>query len=134
MVDYEIYFTSQRGIMTNISGLDFITILVSDLEATYKFYKEKLNLPDSTERQPNAHAFATRPCAFAIRQKLVDLKIEHPGQGILIWLRATDSTALYNELRAQSVPIVEDLRKSPFGMTFSFKDPNGYVISVHDGG
>ncbi len=120
--------------MTNISGLDFVTILVSDLEASYKFYKEKLNLPDSPEKQPNAHAFATRPCPFAIRQKPAGQKIENPGQGILLWLRAADATALYNDLKAQAVPIAEDLRKSPFGMTFSFKDPDGYIISVHDGG
>ncbi len=30
--------------------------------------------------------------------------------------------------------IVEELRQGPFGMTFSFKDPDGYVLTVHDGG
>ena len=30
--------------MTNISGPDFITLLVSDLEASHKFYKEKIGL------------------------------------------------------------------------------------------
>jgi hypothetical protein len=32
------------------------------------------------------------------------------------------------------VPIVKDLQESPFGMTFSFPDPDGHVLSVHDGG
>ena len=29
---------------------------------------------------------------------------------------------------------LNDLRKSPFGMTFAFKDHDGYVIAVHEGG
>jgi len=49
-------------------------------------------------------------------------------------LRTSDATSLHNELKERAVPIVEDLRKSPFGMTFSFKDPDGYIIAVHDGG
>jgi len=49
-------------------------------------------------------------------------------------LRASDSTALHEELKRRGVPIVEDLRTSPFGTTFSFKDPDGYVMTVHDGG
>ncbi len=120
--------------MTNISGLDFITLLVSNLETSYKFYKETLGLPDSSEKQPNAHAFSTKPCAFAIRQSPEGRKIENPGQGIIVWLRTADATALHDDLKKAGVPIVEGLRKSPFGMTFSFRDPDGYVLSVHDGG
>jgi len=120
--------------MPNISGPDFITILVSDLEASYNFYKEKCGLNESSEKQPNAHAFDTKPCGFAIRQLVDNRKIENPGQGIIIWWRTSDATALHNDLKARAVPIFEDLRKSPFGMTFSFKDPDGYIIAVHDGG
>ncbi len=120
--------------MTDISGLDFITLLVSDLETSYKFYKEKLGLPESSERQPNAHAFATKPCAFAIRQSADGRKMENPGQGIIVWLRTSDATALHDDLKQTGVPIVEGLRMSPFGMTFSFRDPDGYVLTVHDGG
>ena len=46
----------------------------------------------------------------------------------------SDATALYNDLKKREVPIVEDLRQGPFGMTFSFKDPDGYIMTVHDGG
>ena len=120
--------------MTDISGPDFITLLVSDLDASYKFYKEQLGLSESSEKQPNAHAFDTRPCPFAIRQSAERVKVQSPGQGIIIWLRTSDATALYNELKGRAVPIVDALRKSPFGMTFSFKDPDGYVMTVHDGG
>lgn len=120
--------------MTNVSGPDFITLLVSDLETSYKFYTEKLGLNESSEKLPNAHAFSTKPCGLAIRQSADGRKIDNPGQGIIVWLRTSDATALHNDMKKWGVPIVEDLRNSPFGMTFSFKDPDGYVIAVHDGG
>jgi predicted enzyme related to lactoylglutathione lyase len=120
--------------MNGISGPDFITILVSDLDSSYKFYKEKIGLIESTEKQPNAHAFSTKPCGFAIRQLAGNRKIENPGQGIIIWWFTSDATTLHNDLKARGVPIAEELRKSPFGMTFSFQDPDGYIMAVHDGG
>jgi hypothetical protein len=84
--------------MTNISGPDFITLLVSDLGASYNFYKEKIGLSESSEKRPNAHAFATRPCGLAIRQSPDRRKIDNPGQGIIIWLLTSDATALHNDL------------------------------------
>ena len=120
--------------MTNVLGPDFITLMVSNLETSYKFYREKIGLNESPEKQPNAYAFDTKPCGLAIRQSPDGYKVENPGQGIIIWLRATNATSLHDELRERAVPIVADLRKSPFGMTFSFKDPDGYVIAIHDGG
>lgn len=120
--------------MTDISGPDFITLLVGDLERSYKFYKEQIGLNESSEKRPNAHAFATKPCGLAIRQSPDTRKVENPGRGIIIWLRTSDAPSLHKELKERAVPIVEDLRKSPFGMTFSFKDPDGYIIAVHDGG
>ena len=120
--------------MTTISGPDFITLIVNDLEVSYNFYKEKIGLTESPEKRPNAYAFATKPCGFAIRQSSDTQKIDNPGQGIIIWLHTSDATTLHNELKKRGVLIVEDLRKGPFGMTFSFKDPDGYIMPVHDGG
>jgi predicted enzyme related to lactoylglutathione lyase len=120
--------------MSSISGVDFVTLLVSDLETSYDFYKGKLGLAESTEKQPNAHAFSMKPCGLAIRQAPDRRKLDNPGQGIIVWLRTADATALHLDLKQRGVRIVEELRKSPFGMTFSFEDPDGYVLAVHDGG
>ena len=121
--------------MTTIAGPDFITLLVSDLEKSYKFYKNQIGLRDSPEKQPNAYAFDTKPCGLAIRKASDGApKNENPGQGIVIFLRTSDATAVHAGLKERAVPIVEALRKSPFGMTFSFRDPDGYVMVVHDGG
>jgi predicted enzyme related to lactoylglutathione lyase len=119
--------------VTNIAGPDFITFLVSDLEASYRFYKEKIGLNESAEKRPNAHAFTTKPCGLAIRQS-DKRKPERPGEGIILWLRSSDASILHDELKGRGVPIVEELRQSPFGMTFSFRDPDGYILTVHDGG
>jgi catechol 2,3-dioxygenase-like lactoylglutathione lyase family enzyme len=71
--------------MANISGPDFITILVSDLKASYSFYKEKIGLPESAEKRRNAHAFQTKPCGFAIRQASDDRnKKSRPGNHPLV--------------------------------------------------
>ncbi len=115
-------------------GFDFITLLVNDLELSFKFYKEKIGLNESPEKQPNAHAFSTKPCAFAIRQAPERRTTANPNQGIIIWFRTSDATGLYNDLKNRGVIIADELRKTPFGMVFSFKDPDGYVITVHDAG
>lgn len=120
--------------MSGISGVDFITLLVSDLEASYEFYQGKLGLTESSEKRPNAHAFSMKPSGFAIRQAPDRRRLDNPGQGIIVWLRTPDATALHNDLKQRGIPIVEELRQSPFGMTFSFQDPDGYVLAVHDGG
>lgn len=120
--------------MPDISGPDFITLLVRDLEASHDFYKEKIGLPESSERHPNAYAFATEPCGLAIRRSADARTTANPGHGIIVWFRASDATSAYHRLKEHGVPIAEDLRKGPFGMTFSFRDPDGYVLTVHDGG
>jgi catechol 2,3-dioxygenase-like lactoylglutathione lyase family enzyme len=118
--------------MTEVSGPDFITLLVADLDASLRFYKDKIGLKASGEKLPHAHSFDTKPCGLAIRQS--SEKVAIPGQGVLIWLRTTDSAALCKTLKERAVPIVKDLQDGPFGKTFSFQDPDGHVLSVHDGG
>ena len=70
--------------MSAISGPDFITLLVRDLEASYNFYTAKLGLSESPEKRPNAHAFATQACGLAIRQSPDKRNMDNPGQGILM--------------------------------------------------
>ena len=120
--------------MAKISGIDFVTLLVSNLETSYHFYTEKVGLTASAERQPNAYAFSMKPSAFAIRQAPSEAKMNKPGQGIILWLKTTDAIALHGDFVKQGITIVEELRKGPFGMTFSFLDPDGYILAVHDGG
>jgi catechol 2,3-dioxygenase-like lactoylglutathione lyase family enzyme len=121
--------------MPHIKGPDFITLLVRDLESSHRFYAEILGFKPSPENRPNAVAFSAEPISFAIRKTSQDLNaISQLGEGIILWFKADDASAVCERLKAHGVPIVQDLADSPFGKTFTFRDPDGYLISVHDGG
>ena len=121
--------------MTNSMGPDFITLQVRDLEASRHFYSEIIGLKIAPEVRPNAVAFATQPIGFAIRKALMELDaIASPGYGVIVWFHTEDAAALLKLLKERSVPIVQDLADGPFGKMFTFRDPDGYLITVHDGG
>jgi predicted enzyme related to lactoylglutathione lyase len=121
--------------MSDVLGPDFITLLVRDLDASHEFYGEVLGLPESPEKRPNAVAFATKPCGFAIR-KAPDgsSRIPNPGQGIILWFRTADTASLNTRLKERGVPITSELTQGPFGKMLTVRDPDGYLITVHDGG
>ena len=121
--------------MPYLMGPDFITLQVRELEASRRFYAEVIGLKIAPENRPNAVAFATQPIGFAIRKSLVDLDaVPQLDHGIVLWFRTDDAAALHKHLKASGVPIAQDLADSPFGKTFTFRDPDGYLITVHDGG
>ncbi len=121
--------------MPDVIGPDFITLHVRNLEVSRRFYTEVLGFKPSSEVRPNAAAFATKPAGFAIRQAQIDLDaVAQLGHGVVVWFRTDDAAALHAQLLERDVPIVQGLADSPFGKTFTFRDPDGYLITVHDGG
>ncbi len=121
--------------MPSLQGPDFITLHVRDLEASRRFYAEVIGFPLSPEIRPNAVAFSTKPISFAIRKAQVDLDaVSQLGHGVILWFKADDAAAFHKLLTERSVTIVQSLTDSPFGKTFTFRDPDGYFITVHDGG
>jgi predicted enzyme related to lactoylglutathione lyase len=121
--------------MSNLSGPDFITLQVRDLEVSRHFYAEVMGFKASPEVQPNAVAFATQPIGFAIRKAQVDLDaVTQVGYGIILWFKVEDAAVLYEHLKVQGVLMAQELSKSPFGKMFTLRDPDGYAITVHDGG
>ncbi len=121
--------------MPDVIGPGFITLHVRDLGASRRFYGEVIGLKTSPEVRPNAVAFATKPSGFAIRQSQVDLDaVAQLGHGVIVWFRTDDAAALHAHLTEHGVPIVQELTDGPFGKTFTFRDPDGYLITVHDGG
>ena len=119
--------------MATISGPDFIALQVRDLAA--QFYSNIVGLPRAPQSPPDAVVFATIPIALAVRtpQPGVQLDAGQPGLGVALWLKADDSPAMLAQLQAHGVAIVRPLFASPFGQTFVFRDPDGYLITVHDG-
>jgi len=121
--------------MPTVKGPDFITLLVRDLETSRRFYADVIGFKSSPETRPNAVAFATEPIGFAIRKSQIDLDAAPElGQGVILWFRTDDAVALHNHLKENDVPITQDLADGPFGKMFTFRDPDGYLITVHDGG
>ncbi|MDR8410086.1 VOC family protein [Nonomuraea sp. 3-1Str] len=118
-----------------VTGVDFVALQVRDVEASAAFYEKHLGLERDPAGPPHAVVFATRPIPFAVREPLPGVDLDaapRPGLGVALWLKADDAQALRDELAAAGVPIVAEPVDGPFGRTFSFADPDGYVITVHD--
>ncbi len=62
----------------------------------------------------------------------LDAARPNPGIGVALWLHADDAQVLHDRLAADGVPIVVAPFDSPFGRTFTFSDPDGYAITIHD--
>lgn len=117
-----------------IIGPDFISLQVRDLERSAAFY-EQLGLTRAPAGPPHAVVFDTQPVAFAVRDVVpgVDLDASsQPGLGVGLWLLASDTQAIHDALVAAGTPITAAPVDGPFGRTFTFTDPDGYQITLHD--
>ncbi|MGN6325228.1 VOC family protein [Pseudolysinimonas sp.] len=120
-----------------VTGPDFISLQVRDLDASQAFYERYLGLVRSPAGPPHAVVFATAPIAFALRDLVAgtDLDaVDQPGIGVAVWLHATDVQAIHDALVADGHRIVAEPIDGPFGRTFTFADPDGYRITLHDRG
>ena len=118
-----------------VTGPDFISLQVSDLDASQAFYEQYLGLVRSQAGPPHAVVFETTPATFALRELLpgTDLtSVAQPGTGVAIWLHATDVQTIHDALVSDRHPIVSTPIDGPFGRTFTFSDPDGYHITLHD--
>ena len=116
-------------------GPDFISLQVRDLNAAAAFYEERVGLRRAPVSPPHAVVFATEPIAFAVRELLPDTDLDagRPGLGVAVWVKVDAAQALYDQLAADGAMIVTAPFDGPFGRTFAFADPDGYVITAHDG-
>ena len=119
------------------TGPDFISLQARDLDVSQTFYEQYLGLVRSPAGPPHAVVFGTKPIAFAVRDLApgVDLDaVAQPGIGAAIWLHATDTQAIHDSLVHDGVTITADPIDGPFGRTFTFADPDGYQVTLHDRG
>ncbi len=120
-----------------VTGPDFISLQVRDLAASHAFYEKYLGLRRSPAGPPHAVVFDTAPIAFALRDLApgTDLTgIAQPGVGVAVWLHATEVQQMHDDLAAAGHRIVTAPTDGPFGRTFTFADPDGYHVTVHDRG
>lgn len=117
------------------TGPDFISFQARDLGASQAFYEQYLGLAHSQAGPPHAVVFETKPIAFALREVVpgTDLSsVVQPGIGAAIWFHATDVQAIHDALVADGQTIVSAPIDGPFGRTFTFADPDGYHVTLHD--
>jgi predicted enzyme related to lactoylglutathione lyase len=123
---------TQDANMSAVTGPDFIALQVKDLRKSQSFYVEQLGLRAASFSPPGAVVFDTRPIPFAVREPFVDLSASSRlGWGVSLWLEADDAQGLHDRLSKAGVPIVQPLTRGPFGLQFSFSDPDGYVVTIH---
>ncbi|GAB3658591.1 VOC family protein [Nocardioides korecus] len=118
-----------------VTGPDFISLQASDLAASQAFYEQYLGLVRSPAGPPHAVVFETTPIAFALRDVLpgTDLaSLARPGIGAAIWMHATDVQDIHDALAGDGHAIVSAPVDGPFGRTFTFADPDGYHVTLHD--
>ncbi|MGO2541350.1 MAG: VOC family protein [Specibacter sp.] len=118
-----------------VIGPDFISLQVRDLERSAAFYEQQLGLVRAKAAPPHAVVFDTKPIPFAVREPLPGINldtIDQPGAGTAVWLRTTDAQQIHDGLAAAGTRIVSEPVEGPFGRTFTFADPDGYFITVHD--
>lgn len=118
-----------------VTGPDFVSLQTRDLSAAQAFYEQYLGLVRARTGPPHAVVFDTKPIAFALREIVpgTDLtSVAQPGIGAAIWLHATDVQAIHDALVADGHTIVTAPIDGPFGRTFTFADPDGYRITLHD--
>lgn len=121
----------------SVIGPDFISLQVSDLEGSAEFYQHYLGLVRSQAGPPHAVVFDTKPIAFALRDLMPGVELSRgtqPGLGVALWLYAPDAQDIHDKLAAAGVKITSAPIDGPFGRTFTFADPDGYLITLHSKG
>lgn len=113
--------------------LSFVSLQVSDLEASGKFYSEILGFKPVLKSPPDAIVFEQKNgAAFAIRKPMIELsKANLLGWGVAVWF-AIGNLDTFLEKNAGKIAIVKDIHPTPFGRILVVADPDGYAITLQE--
>ncbi|MFD1903865.1 VOC family protein [Paenibacillus rhizoplanae] len=122
----------------SVIGPDFISLQVSDLEGSAEFLSTlSWTRPFAGGPASCGGFFDTKPIAFALRDLMPGVELSRgtqPGLGVALWLYAPDTQDIHDKLAAAGVKITSAPIDGPFGRTFTFADPDGYLITLHSKG
>lgn len=116
------------------SGPDFVSFQVRDLAASAAFYERLVGLTRLPAPNPQAVVFSDGTVSFAVREPFPGVDLDAAGQlgaGVGVWFHNPDAAGLCARLVEAGVPVVQPPSETPFGTTFAFRDPDGYVVTVH---
>ena len=118
-----------------VTGPDFIALQVRDLARAAGFYEEVVGLTRAPASPPGAVLFQTAPIPFAVREAVPGTDLgsgAEPGLGVALWLHDPEVAALHAAVAAAGATVIQEPFEGPFGTTFTFRDPEGYAVTVHD--
>lgn len=118
-----------------VTGPSFIALQVNDVAHAAAFYEKNVGLTRTDMNRPGAVVFATSPIPFAVREPLPGTDLSQgvrPGNGIALWLHCGAVQELHDSLAASGTEILRAPERGPFGLMFTFADPDGYAVTVHD--
>ncbi|MBO0938526.1 VOC family protein [Fibrella sp. HMF5335] len=119
--------------MSLATQLGFISLQVSDLDASRQFYTDVLNFQPAPQSPPDACVFVTqRGASFAIRKPLVDLQAtDKLGWGVGLWFAVPELDAFLQRIEGKAT-LVRGVQPSPFGNTAIIADPDGYWLTLQE--
>lgn len=119
--------------MSNATQLSFVSLQVSNLEVSGKFYTEILEFKPVKQSPPDAMVFEQKNgAAFAIRKPLIELaKANLLGWGVAIWFGIGNLDTFLEKNRDQ-IFIIKDIHPTPFGRILVIADPDGYAITLQE--
>lgn len=83
-----------------VTGPDFISLQVDDLERAAAFYADTIGIPRAAVSPPHAVVFDTRPIAFAVRDAVPGAQLDPAmaGRGVALWFHDPEGRALHARL------------------------------------
>jgi predicted enzyme related to lactoylglutathione lyase len=119
-----------------VTGPSFLALQVRDVEVAAAFYETRLGLVRAPHSPPGAVVFTTSPVAFAVRTPSpgTDLESGPLGLGVALWMATDNAQELHDRLASGGVTILVPPFQGPFGLTFVFRDLDGYGITIHNAG
>jgi predicted enzyme related to lactoylglutathione lyase len=111
--------------------MNFLGLVVKDVNEATKFYTEKLGFAvDGEQSIPNVYTqFVLN--GGAIMGLLGGFEQEGVSQSFDTGLLVTDVDATYGQLQAAGVETLSEPHDMPFGRTFLFRTPDGHVLRVY---
>ncbi|MEO9294203.1 MAG: VOC family protein [Nitrososphaera sp.] len=105
-----------------------VILLVSNMQASIKFYKDTLGLPLKTKSKDWTEFFqdGTVIALHPMRRK----SIVGSSTGMLVGFMVSDMDATVKELKAKKVKFFKKPKDEPFGKHAIIEDPDGHLISI----
>ena len=111
--------------------MNFLGLVVQDLEAATKFYKETLGLSINEEQSiPNFYTQLDLEGDTTLGL-LSGFEQERINQSFNSALRVVDVDSLYAQYSEKGVELLGEPQDIPFGRTFLFLTPDTYVLRAY---